>query len=52
VYNVYRTYNLIYVPFENISGDRRWPDNTIIDLMPEEWWKSSVFYYIDVRLDE
>lgn len=50
VYNIYWTYNLIYVPFENISGEIRWPFNSYTDSVDRIGEQG--FYQIDVRLDQ
>ncbi len=49
VYNVYWTYNLRYVPFENISGELRWPINSHTDRVDRIGDQG--LYQIDVRLD-
>ncbi|MDF7826421.1 S8 family serine peptidase [Pontiellaceae bacterium B12227] len=49
VYNVYRTYHLIYVPFEPVSGDIRWPANSYTDTVDRIG--EAGLYKVDVRME-
>jgi len=49
VYNVSWTYHLLYVPFNDVSGEIRWPANSYTDTVDRIG--NASLYRIDVRMD-